>query len=481
MLKEKENGRPFSLGALRERLAEGPLCDFFMGKWYPLAVCALVLIGHVFALEIWTNILIMLSASLALIICPSVRPIIPAACNYVFQLSVEHSPALPNYSDYCFSGWRLPIVVAMFVCVALAFAYFAVKNKIFRGISLTRTPLLLPLLVLSAAFLLGGVFSPEWTPASLVFGIAQVFWFVFFFVYFYFGMRMESRDQMADTLAYTSALTVLVLVGELVARYVKCDGVIVDGEIVKGQILFGWGVWNSMGVALCMLIPACFIGVVRQRGVRSFLYLGAALLALVGAVMTLSRNALLFGAVFFAASVIFACFVGAYRRFYRVIAALGVLLVLAAVILLFDRIPELVGAFLFDNGRFTLWRMGIEKFLSAPIFGTGFFAFEFPDDPNYFVGASFLPSFVHQTFVQLLSSMGLFGLLSYLYYRVSTVACALRRPDPIRLLLFLTSLVLPVMSLIDTFIFNLWPIIHYSITLAVMCKDGGEEQLPDRI
>ena len=123
--------------------------------------------------------------------------------------------------------------------------------------------------------------------------------------------------------------------------------------------------------------------------------------------------------------------------------------------------------------------MGIDKFLSAPVFGTGFFAFEFPDDPNYFVGASFLPSFVHQTFIQLLSSMGLFGIASYIYYRASTAVCAFRRPTAIKTLLFITALVMPVMSLIDTFIFNFWPVIHYSITLAVMCLDELGENLKE--
>ncbi len=362
-------------------------------------------------------------------------------------------------------------MVAMFVLVAAALVFFAVKNRIFAGISLVRTPLLLPLLVLGAAFALGGALSSEWTPASLVFGVLQAVAFLFFFVYFLFGMRTESTEGMAECFAYTSALGVLVLVGELAARYIKSDAVISGGEIIKGQILFGWGVWNSMGAALCMLIPACFIGVIKNRGVRSFAYFGAAVLAFFGAVMTLSRNALLFGLIFLAISIAFACFVGEHKLFYRVLFAIGAIGVIGAGVIFWDKIPELLLSFFGDNGRFTLWEMGMEKFLSSPVFGTGFFAFRFPDDPNYFVGAGFLPSFVHQTFIQLLSSMGAVGLLSYLYYRVSTVVLAFRRPSATKLLLLVTALVIPAMSLIDTFIFNFWPVIHYSIALAVMCRD----------
>ena len=476
MTKNKDNATA-RIGTILNGLADSPLYGFFMGRWYPAAVCALVLIGHVFALEMWTNALIILSVSLALLVCPSVRPLIPVACTYLFQLSVEHSPALPNYSDYCFSGWRLPAVVILFVTVAAALVAFAIKNRIFKGISLLKTPLLLPLTVLGAAFVLGGVFSPEWTPASLVFGTLQAVAFLFFFVYFLFGMRTESTEDMAGCFAYTSSLSVIVLVGELAARYIKSDAVISGGEIVKGEILFGWGVWNSMGAALCMLIPACFIGVVKNRGARSFAYLGAAALALFGAVMTMSRNALLFGLIFFAASVLFASFIGEHKTFYRVLLSVGVIGVIGVSILMYDKIPELLAAFFGDNGRFTLWEMGVDKFLASPVFGTGFFAFEFPDDPNYFVGAGFLPSFVHQTFIQLLASMGAVGLISYLYYRASTVVLALRRPSATKLLLLLTALVIPSMSLIDTFIFNFWPVIHYSIALAVMCKDELKNSL----
>ena len=188
MLERKNNSRVgLSPRGLFDRLVGGRVYNFLMGKWYPLAVCALVLMGHVFAIEVLTNSLILFSASLALVICQSVRPIIPVACTYLFQLSVENSPALPSYSDYCFSGWRLPLVLASFVCTAVALVYFAVKNKIFKGIHILKTPLLLPLLALSASFVLGGVLSPEWTPASLAFGALQAVAFLFFFLYFLFG------------------------------------------------------------------------------------------------------------------------------------------------------------------------------------------------------------------------------------------------------------------------------------------------------
>ena len=477
---EKSNDRAeFSISEFLKKIVISPLNGFFMGMWYPIFICVLVLIGHVYAAEMVTNTIIILSTVLSLLICPSIRPVVPVACNYLFQLSLENSPALPNYSDYCFSGWRLPLVVGLFVLVALAFVYFAIKHKIFSGIHLLRTPLLLPLLLLSSAFILEGVFSSEWNGSSLAYGAIQAFTFMFFFVFFLFGLRSEKSGEMAEYIAYVSALTVFVLLGELINCFLTTEKIIINGEIQKWKILFGWGVSNSMGVAICMLIPACFVGVIRTRGVRSFAYFLVSLVAFAGAVLTMSRNAMLFGSLFLIVCVIFACFVGKYKCFYRVLFVIGAIASVWALVYYRDVIPGELESFLYDNGRWALWKLGIDKFLSAPIFGTGFYSFEFPDDPLYFVGASFLPSFVHQTIIQLLASMGIFGLGAYLYYRASTVICAIRRPSATKLMLLLSALVMPVMSLIDTFIFNFWPVIHYSMVLAVMCLDELQDSFKE--
>ncbi len=465
--KIRNSGIAVWLRSLYSRLEGGALPTFFMGRWYPPLICALVLLGHLFGLEMLTNTAIILLTTLSLLVCRTTRPVIVVACTYLFQLSREHTPALPTYSDYCFSSWRLPLVVALFVIVALAIAFFAVKRKIFAGVTFRNTRLLLPLLIFMAALIAGGAFSAEWSWANFAFGVLQAFTFGFFFILFLLGLRGESLEDMAEYFAYVSALTVLLLLGEVGGLYLTSDTLYTaEGEVIKGQILFGWGVWNSMGVALAQLIPVCFIGVIRSK--YSWLYFGASVLCLGGIILTQSRNALLFGLLAFAACVVLCAFVGRYKIAYRVMTALGAVGVIAAAILMRERLPELIGGFFSDNGRYTIWEIGINNFLDSPVFGKGFFGFEFPDDPNYFVGADFLPGFVHQTFIQLLSATGAIGLLAYLFYRLSTVMAVVRRPSVNKSLLFGSALVMLLMSQLDTFLFNFWPVIHYSVVIGII-------------
>ena len=120
-----------------------------------------------------------------------------------------------------------------------------------------------------------------------------------------------------------------------------------------------------------------------------------------------------------------------------------------------------------DNGRFELWAQGIEGFLFAPIFGQGFFT-------SVSDSADFLPTMVHQTFIQILSAMGIFGLLAYLYYRVSSVLPLFKRPSIEGTMLALSVGVLLGESLLDNFIFYFIPIILYSLLMAVIHRDTWE-------
>ncbi len=451
------------------------LCDFFSGRIYPITVAILTLIGHLFGIEVITNLIGMLIISVAFLVCNTAKPFIPFACMYIFQMSVINAPGVPYFSDYYMTGWRLPVVIASFALFILSFVAFILRRRLLMSFSREDASLLLPLVGVDIAFTLGGAFSDAWSLGNMGFGALEGAFYLLLFLVFYRGMREEDCEELVDYFAYVSAITAVVLLSELGALYLTSDSIFLDGEIVKNQIQFGWGIWNSMGVALSVLIPAIFVGVLRSRA--HWLYLAVATLSLGGVFLTLSRNAWIFGILAFAVCVVILAFFGRHKRLFRVVTALGVLLIICGAVLLFDRLPALLSALFDDNGRYTLWQVGIDNFLSAPIFGRGFFGFVFPDDPNYFTGADFLPAFAHQTFIELLSATGILGLLAYLVYRVSTIRLCLTRPTVAKTLISLSALVMLLMSLIDNYVFSFWPVIHYTIALAIVACDRGKSEL----
>ena len=447
-------------------LINNRLESFFMGRAYPICIGVMVLLSYFFGLEpyIWTVNVLLVSAALA--VCKSARPAIMFVISFVFQVSVKNSPGVPSFSYYYFTSWRLPLVIILSLTLLSAIVYFSVKNKIFSGFSL-RSPLVLPLLIFAVAMSVGGIFSGKWQLSGAVYGLCNGICLALVFIFFYFGLRGENRRELVSYFIYVSALLTLILIAELAYCYavndIKFD--ITSGKIdvfEKEKMHFGWGISNTMGVSLIVLIPVLLLGFYEKIG--RFFYVPLAFIVYFASYLSMSRNAMLFGTVTLILSIAVILFSSKRKKIYAIISIpLAVAAVTLAVIYKDAWLDTLKGFFT-ENGRFRLWEHGIDNFLKHPIFGVGFFGFEL----STFEAAEFLPTMAHQTFVQLLSATGIVGLVSYLYYRVMSLVPIVRRPSAVKLLLTLSAGAMLFESLLDNFIFYFLPTLHYSIVFAVL-------------
>ena len=82
---------------------------------------------------------------------------------------------------------------------------------------------------------------------------------------------------------------------------------------------------------------------------------------------------------------------------------------------------------------------------------------------------------MHNTPIQLLGSMGIFGFLAYGYYRFETLRPFIKRPTLDKCMLGATLLVIIVGSLIDNFLFLSKHLLFYPIVLAVAFKLAESE------
>lgn len=436
---------------------------FFSGPLYPVASTLLVLLSHLCAQEfIFGGIAVVLFCT-ALVLCRSARPIIAFSISIVFFVSLKHSPGVPYFSGYLVKGFGAVLLFIYGFAVAVCLIYYVIRNRVYASFNL-KTPQLIPLLILSLAFLLNGAFGGSWSKRDLIHGACQAAAYTGLFLLYYCTLRREDKQATAKYLVFASSAVAWMLSIQVLAR-LFAEGVVVNGSIDKNAMLFGWGVWNTAGVSLTVLIPLLFLGVMRSR--HPIYYFGTAIVAYLCAVLTMSRGALLFGGVAFVLCCIASCFIGENKTVSRIITGAGVLCVLLGAVVLWDKISSLLKDFLergfSDNGRYDLWRTGIENFLKAPIFGIGFFSFV----SDSFVVANFFPKLAHQTFIQLLSSMGIFGALSYLFYRAVTIIPVVRRPSLVKSMLFASALVLIAQSAIDTYMFRFHAILLYSLTLAL--------------
>lgn len=468
-----------AVSKLKEKLysSKEPLKNFFEGSLYPALVAVFTLVGHISGLEFYINIVNMLAVCVALLVCTSFKPILPFMLTVIFQVNIKHSPGIPTWSSYYFETPKLIILAILVALLVGSLVYFIIKNTVpkIRRDAFRKLPLFPSVIILAAAFLLNGLFSSEWRPSSLIYGFIQAFIYSVFFYIIYYGFEDEDVSALLDSLSYIAALVAAVLIGEMIFMFLTYDSIFANGSLVKEEINLGWGIWNPIGFCLTVTIPMQMRGAMKLK--YPFVYLTSALLTWIFAILTLSRNALIFASLAIAASMIIACFVGERKRLFRIITAVGVLLAVAAVALLWDKISttliDLINRGFSDNGRYELWSIGINNFLSAPVFGTGFFGY---GETDVFMVATFIPTLAHNTLVEMLSAAGIVGILAYLYYRASTAILFIKNFSYEKLMLLLPILLTLGMSLIDNFVFHFYTSFWYLICLAVVCKMNKEQQ-----
>ncbi len=448
--------------------------EFYMGNLYPVVIAFIVALGSVTGLEYYLNFINTALVIGALVICPSIKPLIITICTYVYQISLVNSPFYPGYSDYYVSSWRLPVSIILAVLIVAAFVFYVVKNRIYRRISFKSSPLLLPIILFSASLMLNGVFSDSWRFSNLVFGGAHVLVYLFVFLLFYHGLENESGEETVKYFAYISLLIAAVIGVEMLNLFISSDNVIVDGSINKVGVALGWGIWNLVGVSAAVLIPACFLGIELCR--CPWLYFAGATVAFISAVLTMSRNALIFATLAYVACVIISCFFGKHKRAMRIIAIVGVLFAAVLFLALKDKIFLVVKDFIdrgfSDNGRFNLWSAAFESFLKAPIFGSGFYGLSVEGQAVF----GPLPVMAHNTVFELLSATGIFGLLAYAYYRIKSFSPFFIKPSLTKTFLAISMLVILFESLLDNFVFNVYPMFYIMAAMAIVFKLSEEKE-----
>ena len=449
---------------------------FFMGKLYPLLVCAMVFLGYRYGVEVFLLPIVVMLACVALWTCNSIRPLMAPLLTFLFAFSNENSMFGEVESDYYLTGWRIVAFAVLIVFTAVSLAVFIKRQKYVQKFRYRETPLLISLLLLSGAFMLNGARAEAWEIGNLIYGGLQVVAFLLIYVLFYHGFsESESADELGDYFSYLTMLITLLLAAEMVTLFTTVPGVIEEGEIIKSKIVFGWGICNNAGYYISVLIPMNFYGAYRSKlPIVQFL---VATVAFVSAVLTLSRNALLWSALIYSFCLICLMFFGRKKRFFRY-AALALVLCFGVLFVVFQEaiMTALTNYALqgtSDSGRYEVWREAWERFLEQPIFGNGFHAKPLTEN----VTASFIPSMAHNTVFQLLFSMGIVGLAAYVLYRARTLMFFMRRPSLLKTMLGASMAVLVGMSLLDNFMFHIQPLFYYSMAMVIVCKKDREDKV----
>ncbi len=447
---------------------KGRLELFFEGRALVPFLALLVFVGHATGLELYLGTVFTILGCFGLYVCRSIKFFIPFLLTFIYQLSLQHTPGMPTWSDYYKSPYRTIWLACLAGLILVSLIFYTVKNIIPR-VKGESAPLFYPLVFLSLTFILNGAFSPAWTPATLIFGLCEALIYFYLFYLFYYGLEGEDADSVLDYISYVAIFITLIIVGELAILYLR-EGknlLVGSGYIFSYYICLGWGINNPVGYSIAVMIPLLFRGAIKSRYYP--VYFISAVVAWVGVIMTLSRNAMIWATLTLGFGILIGCIYGKRKKFFR--SSLSVICVIGffSLMIFYNKLHDLFRGIIMkgfsDNGRFVLWEQAIENFKRSPIFGTGFFGFGKSDVE---LAADFLPTMAHNTIAELLSAMGIVGFIAYGYYRLKSFVPLVTRPSFNKLIIGMTLGITVLSSMLDNFDFYFYTMYPYMILLAIL-------------
>ena len=454
-------------GSNAPKQKSNPLRSFFMGKWYPIYVAISVLIGRFTCLEVHFAMADFLIVSIAILVCNSIRPVLPNLITFLYRIPLEHGPGSPNYSEYYQTDPLVELMPVFVLIFVLTLVIFFMRNRSFADVNFLKVPLFIPLVIFSVSFLTAGIFSGNRAEGDFMFSVFQVIVFFVLYLILYFGLRRENIEELTDYFVYIASVCAVILILEVFNLYLPNSGVVYEGVIYKFNIKFGWGIANTCGNALTLLSPLCILGVMRSDKLsRAVIYYVIAFVTMIAVAMTLSRSSILVGGVGFISAMIVSVVAGKQKRFCR-IAFAGVVLIAGLALYLFrDNFIELYSRMIsvgfHDNGRYGIWGVALANFKENPLFGNGHFLLDVGE-----INSSFAPRLAHNTLIQLLTAMGIFGLAAYIIYRAATFFPFFKRFTSTKFMMLISCAILVGASLIDNFIFWINPVFIYNICIVL--------------
>lgn len=459
------------MDTLRSCTAVQKINRFLYGPAYFFLIAALTIFANLCGAEVFTYTCFILIGIYLCLLGPDLLPIVPiVVCCYIAP-SIKNNPGLTGDSIFSFDryGWYLCLLVALFaVCVVLRLVFD--KELGGKRFLCCKRRLLSGMLLLGLAYLLSGLGSKQLTlhrTDNFIFSVMQ-FLSIFLLYYLLTGLvRWETAPK--AYLSWTGVCVGFVLLAELVNIYIV-NHVIEDGEIVRLSIYSGWGNYNNIGAMLAMMIPAPFFLTGKGKYSGIFYLTGMAFLA--GLLFTCSRAAMLVGIGTYLASYTTSLINSRRARANAFIHTFTALLAVTIFLLFHDELMHLFSQLLERKfapaGRHNVYAAGIQQFLDHPLFGATFYPEHYPmkDWSTSADFVAFFPSRWHNTFIQLLASCGIFGLVAYCHHRFQTLKLFFVRPTSKKTFGLIAMLTLLGTSMLDCHMFNVGPVLFYSMLLA---------------
>lgn len=453
------------------------LCAFFRSPYYCALIAALMAVSELFALELPVYYIYLVIGTVCLLFAEDTVGIMPIACCGYMTFAAQNNPGrYPETSAFLQPKTYVQLGFILLLGVILFLGRLIVSMG---ELPKKRVPKLsLGFLLLGVAYLIGGAFSGFYAFDTVLYGFVQIVSLCVFYFFFYY--TVDWRTVKASYFAVMFTATGFGMLAEIIGMYFL-PGVFVNGQLNRGALYTGWGVYNNVGCIMAMCMPAPFYFAATRKNGWIYSIIGCVFFLAV--VLTQSRGSVLSAIALFMICIV-AVLIRAkkYEKLWNAIV-IGAFVSAVAIALAIKR--DAVDIFFFSlfksgmdsSGRIGIYKKCWETFRAHPIFGVGFYK-----TPGAVLAdgsmmgetpaGSFIPARAHNTYFQLLASGGVIALLAYLYHRAENLQAFFRHPTAEKTFAFFCICGLIFTSLLDCNFFNIGPGILYSLLLACAeCTD----------
>lgn len=452
---------------------------FFGSNYYIFLVAIFTLFSEVFALEIpLYYFYVLFCLGIPFLFCKDMRALLPPLFfGYVsVSLKTNHYEAGKNL----FNETTWPHFIFLISMIAVLLTSRLIVDNIAR--KNTRFPrLFIGYLLFMLIFPLSGIFSPYYAPRESLYGfLVGASYFIPFVAAYY---AVDFRTLRKDYFAYLLLAFGFCLSAQVLVIYFQHMKDIFSGNFYNGLIRTGWGIKNNIGGMLAVALPGPIYLATKRKNYPLYIFFNLFFYIVVA--MTESRGSLLAASIVELVMFVYFIILEKKKRIPVVICLL--IFIGTAIAFLFtinhffpsvlSYIVSTLKNLTFDglsSGRAELWKIGIKNFITEPFLGRGYF--NVPQDVNCgYLSPTFFPFRMHNTYIQLLSSTGIVGLLVYAYHRFESCLLIFRRISEEKVFLFFFFMCYLGCSAIDCHFFNLGPALLYAIMSAL--TEGNDIQM----
>lgn len=340
--------------------------------------------------------IMLIAAILVFLCCNDPSPLVPLVCFASIIFST--------------SGHKLDLEKVLYPIapfLIIGFLYFIIKNKT----AFVGGKYFWGLLLGAIGTSLGGLFY-RFLPFEVTMVTAVSFGLVLLYVFF-----STYTKNLKPILFNTMIAMSLVIMLQTLVFYMRCPDI--EEAIYFKSLDLGWGASNTIGLYLSMFLPVYFYYAAKAK-TFGFVFVLLAVIQFGVIVASLSRGNMLFSFLFFPV-LLFSSYKQAKNKLSIFIGFLISLLVGIFLIFLLweyaqDIIERLIAINFQGQTRITRYELAFRDFKRNPIFGISFFYHQ-----EYG-----LPFWYHNTILQLIGSLGIFGMAMFIPFFVQRYYLAMK-------------------------------------------------------